>query len=93
MAAAIIVGVLVGLIGFAPYPVVIGKTRKMPSQDGMGYLKWLLVTFAISFAVLVAALVIASKVAHDVAMPFAVAMILTFVVAVIVYGLISRKQR
>lgn len=93
MATAIIAGILVGLIGFVPYPVVIGKTRKLPSQDGMGYLKWLLVTFAISFAVLVVALVIASKVAHDVAMPFAIAMILTFVVAVIVYGLISRKQR
>lgn len=93
MAAAIIVGVLVGLIGFLPYPFVIGKARKMPSQDGTGYLKWLLVTFAVSFAVLVAALIIASKFAHDVALPFAGAMVITFVASVFVYGLISRKQR
>ncbi len=93
MAAAIIVGVLVGLIGFAPYPLVVGKTRKMPQQDGVGYLKWLLLTFIVSFAILVVALVIASKVAHSVALPFTCAMILTFVVVVIVYGLVSRKQR
>lgn len=93
MAAAIIAGIVVALIGFAPYPVVIGKVRKMPSQGSTGYLKWLLVTFAISFVVLVAALIIAAKIAHDVALPFAVAMVIAFVAAVIVYGLISRKQR
>lgn len=93
MAAAIAIGILVGLVGFAPYPVVIGKTSKMPQQDGVGYLKWLLVTFVISFAILVVALIVASKVAHAVALSFTCAMILTFVVVVIVYGLVSRKQR
>ena len=93
MAAAIVVGVLIGLIGFAPYPIVVGKTRKMPQQDGVSYLKWLLVTFVVSFAILVVALIVASKVAHEVALPFTCSMILTFVVAVIAYGLLGRKQR
>lgn len=93
MVAAIIVGILVGLIGFAPYFIVTKKARSLAANGNPGYLKWLLITFFISFVILVIAIIVCSKVAHDVALPFAAAMMITFIVVVIVFGFANREKK
>lgn len=90
MVVAIVVGIIVALIGFAPYAFMMKRSRKMMAEGSLSGLKWLLLTFALSFAILIIALIICSKVAHDVAIYFAGAMILTFIVVVIAYGFATR---
>lgn len=91
MAAAIIAGIIIALVGFVPYAFMMKRSRKMMAEGSMNGLKWLLLTFVVSFAILLIALIVCSKVAHDVVLPFAFAEILTFIVVVIAYGLLNNR--
>lgn len=93
MAAAIIVAVLVGIASVVPFNVAIKKIRTVDPTKSLNLLGPFLLTLAASFVILVAGMVICKVAAPGVAMPFAAAEIITFVVGVIVFGVVLSKRR
>lgn len=86
MAAAVLIGVLAGFIGFMPLLVGLRQTRKVTATSNFGHMSILLISLVISFALMFAFAIICVNVARDVAMPFVLAEALALSVTAIVFG-------
>ncbi len=86
MVAAIVCGVLAGVIGFVPLFIGLRKTRKVPLTDNFGRMSILFVALLISFVVMLIAAVLCASLAYDVAMPFVLAEALSLSASAIIFG-------
>lgn len=93
MVAAVIVGIVVGLVSIVPFRIATKKIRTVNPTHSLDMLAPFLLTIAASFVVLVAGLIVCKMAASDVLVPFAAAELVAFVVGVIVFGLVSSKRR
>ena len=95
MVAAILVGVLAGVVGFAPYLIAGRLIRRSAKAGGAGQAITLIGAFVLSFAVLAIAVVICVNISRDMALPFALAEVGTLLVATAIFGLrrlLGRKK-
>lgn len=93
MVAAVIVGILVGIVSVVPFSVAVKKIRTVDPTHSLNLLGPFLLTIAVSFIILVAGMVVCKLVAPDVALGYAAAELVTFVVGVIVFGVYLSKRR
>lgn len=93
MVAAIITGVLLGLISVIPFKVATKKIRTINPANSLSLLGPFLLTIALSFLILIAGMIVCKFVAPDVAIAFSVAEILAFAVGVIVFGAFLSKRQ
>ena len=93
MVAAIITGVLLGLISVIPFKVATKKIRTINPANSLSLLGPFLLTIALSFLILIAGMIVCKFVAPDVVITFSVAEILAFAVGVIVFGAFLSKRQ
>ncbi len=93
MVAAIITGVLLGLISVIPFKVATKKIRTINPANSLSLLGPFLLTIALSFLILIAGMIVCKFVAPDVVIAFSVAEILAFAVGVIVFGAFLSKRQ
>ena len=92
MVAAIITGVLLGLISVIPFKVATKKIRTINPANSLSLLGPFLLTIALSFLILIVGMIVCKLVAPDVVIAFSVAEILAFAVGVIVFGAFLSKR-
>ncbi|MDO4183299.1 MAG: hypothetical protein Q4E12_06825 [Coriobacteriia bacterium] len=93
MVLAVLAGIVLGLVSIIPFPFAARKGRTIDPSRSMNLLAPLLLTLLVSFVVLVAGMIVCKVVAPDVVIGFVVAEFATFVVAVIVFGIVLTKRR
>ena len=93
MVAAIITGVLLGLISVIPFKVATKKIRTINPANSLSLLGPFLLTIALSFLILNVGMIVCKFVAPDVVIAFSVAEILAFAVGVIVFGAFLSKRQ
>ena len=92
MAIAIVLGLLAGVVGFAPLLIALRLTRRVTATSNFGYMSILLIGLVISFVLMFAFAIICINVYRDVAMPFVLAEAVALSVVAIGYG-ISKMVR
>ena len=85
MVAAIITGVLLGLISVIPFKVATKKIRTINPANSLSLLG--------PFLILIVGMIVCKLVAPDVVIAFSVAEILAFAVGVIVFGAFLSKRQ
>ncbi|MCI8367144.1 MAG: hypothetical protein HFJ66_06030 [Eggerthellaceae bacterium] len=70
MVPAIIIGFIVGIVGFAPLLGALALVKRTPSQGLGGSVFWLLLALVVSFVLLVVAVFIAISISKDFGLPF-----------------------
>lgn len=93
MLVAIIAGVLIGAVCCVPFVVARKKIRTVNPTNSAGLLGWFLMAIALSFVILAAAMIACRFLMQSAFLPFALSSIATFVVAVIVFGLVVSKRK
>ncbi len=93
MVAAVITGIVLGLISVVPFKVATKKIRTVNPTNSLGLLGPFVLTIAISFIILVAGMVVCKLVAPDVVIAFSIAEIIAFAVGVIVFGAFLSKRQ
>ena len=92
VAAAILLGICAGVVGFLPLRFALVSYRKVLGDNStMRLAAYSLVAFLVSLVLVVVALVICSQVAHDLLLPFGVTEIFALIVVTSVY--VVRKNR
>lgn len=92
LAIAIIVGALVGVMGFIPMFKLSGRARKMLVTNNVGSLGLLLLSLVLSSIVMLIAIAICANFARDVLLPFTLALVVGLSVTAIVYGIRSNRK-
>ncbi len=92
MALAIILGLLSGVVGFAPLFVGLRLTKKVTATSNFGYMSILLLSLVISFVLMFAFAIICVNVAREVALPFVLAEAFALSVMAIVFGVMRTRR-
>ncbi|MBR5259753.1 MAG: hypothetical protein IKV48_04705 [Eggerthellaceae bacterium] len=92
MAAAIILGLLSGILGFVPLAVGLHMTKKVTETSNFGHMAILMLGLIISFVILFAAAVICVLVARDIVLYFVLSEAISLCLVTIGFG-ISRVVR
>ena len=90
---AIVLGALVGAVGFVPTLKLSTRMRKMMAEkNNVGSVGLLLLSLAVSFLVMILVILVGAKLAKDVLLPFVLALALGLSATAIVYGIkLNRK--
>ncbi|MDD6785808.1 MAG: hypothetical protein PUD81_06125 [Eggerthellales bacterium] len=90
---AIVLGALVGAVGFVPMLKLSTRMRKMMAEkNNVGSVGLLLLSLAVSFLVMILVILVVAKLAKDVLLPFVLALALGLSATAIVYGIkLNRK--
>ena len=90
---AIVLGALVGAVGFVPTLKLSTRMRKMMAEkNNVGSVGLLLLSLAVSFLVMILVILVVAKLAKDVLLPFGLALALGLSATAIVYGIkLNRK--
>lgn len=90
---AIVVGLLVGAVGFIPTIKLSTRMRRMMAEkNGVGSVGLLLLSLAVSFLIMLIAILICANLARDVLLPFVLALAVGLSVTAIVFGIkVNRK--
>lgn len=90
---AIVLGALVGAVGFVPTLKLSTCMRKMMAEkNNVGSVGLLLLSLAVSFLVMILVILVVAKLAKDVLLPFVLALALGLSATAIVYGIkLNRK--
>lgn len=90
---AIVLGALVGAVGFVPTLKLSTRMRKMMAEkNNVGSVGLLLLSLAVSFLVMILVILVVAKLAKDVLLPFVLALALGLSATAIVYGIkLNRK--
>lgn len=90
---AIVLGALVGTVGFVPTLKLSTRMRKMMAEkNNVGSVGLLLLSLAVSFLVMILVILVVAKLARDVLLPFVLALALGLSATAIVYGIkLNRK--
>lgn len=93
LAIAIVVGLLVGAVGFIPTIKLSTRMRRMMAEkNGVGSVGLLLLSLAVSFLIMLIAILICANLARDVLLPFVLALAVGLSVTAIVFGIkVNRK--
>lgn len=87
LVVAIVVGVLVGFLGFLPLLFAIKKIRYVDPTRIDGLIGWFFLSLVLSFVILLCAVLAFRALCASEVIPFAIAEIFTFVIVTIAYGL------
>lgn len=90
---AIVLGALVGAVGFVPTLKLSTRMRKMMAEkNNVGSVGLLLLSLAVSFLVMILVILVVAKLAKDVLLPFVLALAMGLSATAIVYGIkLNRK--
>ena len=90
---AIVLGALVGAVGFVPTLKLSTRMRKMMAEkNNVGSVGLLLLSLAVSFLVMILVILVVAKLAKDVLLPFVLSLALGLSATAIVYGIkLNRK--
>ena len=90
---AIVLGAMVGAVGFVPTLKLSTRMRKMMAEkNNVGSVGLLLLSLAVSFLVMILVILVVAKLAKDVLLPFVLALALGLSATAIVYGIkLNRK--
>ena len=90
---AIVLGALVGAVGFVPTLKLSTRMRKMMAEkNNVGSVGLLLLSLAVSFLVMILVILVVAKLAKDVLLPFVLALALGLSATAIVYGIKLNKK-
>ena len=93
MVAAVIAGIIVGVLSIIPFKVATSKIRTVNPTHSIDMLAPFLLTIAASFVILIAGMIVCKLAAPDVVIAYSIAELLAFVVGVIVFGVFLSKRR
>lgn len=91
MVAAILCGVIAGVVGFLPLLVGLRLTRKVTATSNFGHMSILIISLIISFVIMFACAIACVQLARDVAMPFVLAEAVALSVTAVVFGVIRQR--
>ena len=93
LAIAIVVGLLVGAVGFIPTIKLSTRMRRMMAEkNGVGSVGLFLLSLAVSFLIMLIAILICANLARDVLLPFVLSLAVGLSVTAIVFGIkVNRK--
>ena len=86
MIAAIVLGVVSGILGFLPLYMGLRLARKATPTSNLGHAGALLLGVLLSFLILVAAFIVCIFVARDLVLPFVLAEVGGLVVSAVAFG-------
>lgn len=92
LAIAIIIGILIGAASCLPFRYAAIRVRTVNPTHTGSLAGLFFAAIAVSFVVLGAGIVVCGLVARDVLLAYALAEVVSFIVAVIAFGLISKRQ-
>ena len=90
---AIVVGLAVGLVSFAPLIFGMNKARMATSTSNFGHAGSLLLGVLLSFVILGGAMVVCALFFRDVAIPFVLAEAAGIVAAAVVFGITKNLRK
>ncbi len=91
--AAVIIGIILGVVSVIPFNVATNRIRKVNPTQTLNMLGPFLLTILISFVILIAGMIVCRLVAEEVIWPFVIAELLAFAVSVIIFGLVVARRR
>ncbi|WP_165248444.1 hypothetical protein [Adlercreutzia sp. ZJ141] len=92
LAIAIIIGVLIGVVSCLPFRYATVRVRAINPTHTGSLAGLFFAAIAVSFVMLGAGIVVCGLIARDVLLAYALAEVVSFIVAVIAFGLISKRQ-
>lgn len=92
MALAIILGLLSGVVGFAPLFIGLRLTKRVTATSNFGYMSILLIALVVSFALMFAFAIVCVNVAREVAIPFVLAEAFALSIMAIVFGIMRTRR-
>ena len=87
MAIAILLGAVLGVVGFIPLFIGLRLTRHVTATSNFGYMSILIISLVVSFVLLFVFAILCVAFFRDVALPFALAEAVGLSVAAIAFGL------
>lgn len=93
MVAAIVLGIVVGIVSFIPFAVGLGKAKLVTPTSNFGYVTILLLSLLVSVIILFGATIACIVFARDVLLPFAIAEFAALVVAALALGIAKQARR
>ena len=92
MIFAVLVGMVVGAVGYAPYLFAKNRSRHTDPSNPLGYTGWFLFAILVSFLLLFVGIVVCGMLAKDVLLPFAIAEIAVLFALVMFFGLVKDRK-
>lgn len=89
---AVVIGVIVGIAGFAPLIFGMNKARSVTPTSNFGHAGALMMGVLISFVILGIAVVVCVKLFRDFAVPFVLGAAGGLIVAAVVFGISKNKR-
>lgn len=93
MFGAVLLGIVVGVAGFAPLVFGMNKARNVTATSNLGHAGSLLLGVLLSFIVLGGAMVVCALLFRDVAIPFVLAEAAGLAVTAIAFGISKNLRR
>ena len=86
MAIAILLGAVLGVVGFIPLFIGLRLTKHVTATSNFGYMSILIISLVVSFVLLFVFAILCAMFFRDVALPFALAEAVGLSVCAIVFG-------
>lgn len=92
LVGAVILGLLSGIVGFAPLLVGLRLTKRVTATSNFGHMSILIISLIVSFVLMFALAMLCVAFARDYALPFVLAEALALSVTAIVFGIMRSKS-
>ena len=89
---AAVIGVIVGIAGFAPLIFGMNKARSAGPASNLGHAGALMLGVLLSFVILAVAIVVCVKLFHDSVVPFALGAACGLILAAVAFGISKNKR-